>query len=1780
MNEIQALKEKLAAAERTLQAAQSEHAKALQSKEAAQVALRKAMGACYEPTVPDVRLPVWTYMRPNGAHEAAPEPLAALMHSLGMGQGGISEDTVLCSIHEENETTSLQSLLAMYPDLCKIVSELQECAAAALEAARQSDESNGRVKRGQHMCAISRMMLIEARSGTERWRRPLGDGPSVNPRDMDKAMKSGTLQGSEIFLAADGAAMKTAAQIVSDWRECEVGLRFMIFIGGQLKGLVDLATLSARSVVCWCYTGADGKTEGPYPATHYWGWVQNGHWPGSAMVHLKSLPEHCVSIDSLHSIIDKVMGEVSAVRHMSVTSPALLEPVAKHPAEMVAAASTKLRARLAEIMEHKVLPNVVRKSMEDVLMQWLADRKAGRLPPPRPPAPAVAPEVIEAAAAAVEPADDSDSGPTHVRRAGAQQTQGQPGDSQPNGGVPPPAARPMDRPIAPISDHPKPAASWDAAVAAFEGGVPLHGSRPSRANGNGAAPAAAAAAALLDGSQSGASEALNGGWPPCSGRHSSSANSNGWPPVSTEPLVGTAALVTGGPSCSGSRLGGAAVENATAPQAAAHGQPGRKRSRWDTMAPHDACRQNGLSSSIAAGRDAHANALHSSAPACVPKQWAAKQPRNGQAFSHMMSGGEITTPHATHPPQDGNEECKCSQGMSECELVSNRASLSYRRWLANMALENVESRFYNIPWKVFQIVGDAIKRVHQQKERKEAHARCNLSGTAAPSAVTDAAATASGAAAVHGDSPPINNKRAAAVNHSGSGKSAAASGQSAEGAAEGGPDAAAAVSQTASQAPAGDAATLEAGQELTASQGAASVPGTAALASSPAAIQPSTNCAAVAAVEPSQGVCQPPGSGAASTAVAPNQGMSRAPADGTADGSHLAAIRTFAQPGDGCGAVPNGRVQSGEAVTPRAAETAGIRRRSSSGKHEPIRFSPTVSSPRKSVWERVDPQTKVQPTSVWNRLGPSVQASAAGADKAPSPASPPHQTPSPPQTPGSLRRARVRVNLLNGGREAAPQTPASRGGTPDQASPVHEPVQARELTPDQAPPVQKPVDARELSHEVHMSCQSASEAAGRSEIAWPTVAQEEQAAAVEQQVPPADSLQQASAQQQGGNSGPQPALPLSVHQSTSPAQPNGHSQIAALNEQLFEHGEATDVAGRSNAAEAPLCGPSSSGPDAGAAAADHVSEHEPPTGAAGVVAKAAECIVGPCAGSADEAATTQAPNATPVWEADLAASAPCNAAANAAPQAASIPAGFSTMPELQLPPATAPDAVSMDANGAETDACREGTPSRNTQAPPAGDSEDRTQPEDSVTISGTDEDEDEDEVCGPNDLIVGRRNGKPIILRDYTMEEFREACLGIKELLRARGRDDQIRPVEEAAAAEAAAAAAAAGDESDDLSQDESGNELSDESSEYTPDLAENTAQNPRRGNDTMRPAKKRSRRSISPESIDDYADDSSYPGGGRDRVVKPLGKGALRELMGLACDMDSLPVRSAIQSQPTTFGEFSQKQQHAHARTQKPKHPGLKGKVTKPRAKARGALNGKIASKMGKRPMKAARRKLEADKAAIKAVEQYEGVCSRALPFEAVSRKSYLAAQARQAAAAQVSAQPAAPAEGRAGRLQVRQLARSDVTHDLATWQKLQGRADDLRLGRSGVHAWGLFARKPIPGNEFVIEYVGELIRRTVNDVRERADADSDYRFRVDADWVVDATRRGGKARFINHCCDPNCYTKTVSVNGQLHIMIYSKRPIQEGEELSYDYKFQPTPGEAPIPCTCGAKNCRKRLN
>ncbi len=57
------------------------------------------------------------------------------------------------------------------------------------------------------------------------------------------------------------------------------------------------------------------------------------------------------------------------------------------------------------------------------------------------------------------------------------------------------------------------------------------------------------------------------------------------------------------------------------------------------------------------------------------------------------------------------------------------------------------------------------------------------------------------------------------------------------------------------------------------------------------------------------------------------------------------------------------------------------------------------------------------------------------------------------------------------------------------------------------------------------------------------------------------------------------------------------------------------------------------------------------------------------------------------------------------------------------------------------------------------------------------------------------------------------------------------------------------------------------------------------------------------------------------------------------------------------------------------------------------------------------------------------------------------------------------------------------------------------------------------------VIEYVGETIRQSVGDLREKhyelEGMNSNYMFRIDSDTIVDATKCGNLARFINHSCD-----------------------------------------------------------
>uniref|UniRef100_A0A3B4H6I0 [histone H3]-lysine(4) N-methyltransferase n=2 Tax=Haplochromini TaxID=319058 RepID=A0A3B4H6I0_9CICH len=167
--------------------------------------------------------------------------------------------------------------------------------------------------------------------------------------------------------------------------------------------------------------------------------------------------------------------------------------------------------------------------------------------------------------------------------------------------------------------------------------------------------------------------------------------------------------------------------------------------------------------------------------------------------------------------------------------------------------------------------------------------------------------------------------------------------------------------------------------------------------------------------------------------------------------------------------------------------------------------------------------------------------------------------------------------------------------------------------------------------------------------------------------------------------------------------------------------------------------------------------------------------------------------------------------------------------------------------------------------------------------------------------------------------------------------------------------------------------------------------------------------------------------------------------------------------------------------------------------------------------------------------------------------------------------------AQSVAGAHQGRHSKSSQYRRMKAEWKS------NVYLARSRIQGLGLYAARDIEKCTMVIEYIGTIIRSEVANRKERLYESQNrgvYMFRIDNDYVIDATITGGPARYINHSCAPNCITEVVTVEKENKIIISSCRRIQRGEELCYDYKFDLEDDQHKIPCHCGAVNCRKWMN
>ncbi len=111
----------------------------------------------------------------------------------------------------------------------------------------------------------------------------------------------------------------------------------------------------------------------------------------------------------------------------------------------------------------------------------------------------------------------------------------------------------------------------------------------------------------------------------------------------------------------------------------------------------------------------------------------------------------------------------------------------------------------------------------------------------------------------------------------------------------------------------------------------------------------------------------------------------------------------------------------------------------------------------------------------------------------------------------------------------------------------------------------------------------------------------------------------------------------------------------------------------------------------------------------------------------------------------------------------------------------------------------------------------------------------------------------------------------------------------------------------------------------------------------------------------------------------------------------------------------------------------------------------------------------------------------------------------------------------------------------------------------------WGLFAVDGGAPGDYVVEYVGVGMRRRVfedrfGDALREGKIERTY-FAVLLEGargvILDASDKGGKARYAQHSCEPNSRLKPVSVRGERRLVVEVISGIEAGGEVTFSYDF-----------------------
>ncbi|PQE06148.1 Histone-lysine N-methyltransferase ASH1L protein [Rutstroemia sp. NJR-2017a BBW] len=135
------------------------------------------------------------------------------------------------------------------------------------------------------------------------------------------------------------------------------------------------------------------------------------------------------------------------------------------------------------------------------------------------------------------------------------------------------------------------------------------------------------------------------------------------------------------------------------------------------------------------------------------------------------------------------------------------------------------------------------------------------------------------------------------------------------------------------------------------------------------------------------------------------------------------------------------------------------------------------------------------------------------------------------------------------------------------------------------------------------------------------------------------------------------------------------------------------------------------------------------------------------------------------------------------------------------------------------------------------------------------------------------------------------------------------------------------------------------------------------------------------------------------------------------------------------------------------------------------------------------------------------------------------------------------------------------------------------VEVFKTADRGYGVRSNRCFNAQQIIVEYTGEIITEDECDRRMNEDYKNNecyYLMSFDQNMIIDATK-GSIARFVNHSCRPNCRMVKWIVEGKPRMALFAgDNPIMTGDELTYDYNFDPFSAKNVQECRCGSDNCR----